>query len=547
LGINNKIEQTVSFLDHLDLGISVIDSEFYLVFANKKFLEIMDLPDDLMVVGKTHLSDVFRYNALRDEYGPGDVEEQVLARLELAAKFESHSFERTRPDGAVIKVDGNPLPDGGFITTYTDVSELHASRTALEKANTKLDERVRNRTKELANRQVEITQKESILETVMQNVDTGITLLDKDLKLTLWNDRYFELLNCPEELLFTGATVETILRGINQSPNSGENFSDEEYEVIMESLRSFSPYNSIRKQKNGKYLEVKRQPTPAGLLITVADVSHQKSAEITLRQNNEILEEKVQERTQELRSAKELAEKASSTKSQFLANMSHELRTPLNAIIGFSELLSMEDYTIIDQQKRVEYAKDINSAGAHLLQVINDILDVAKIEANQINLLEQELEIESIVGSCLQMVSVAAEQQSITLRTDFPKNLPYLYADPTRIKQVLSNLLSNSIKFTDPDGEINVQVRTLPDRGLSISVIDTGIGIPSDHIDHVQTQFGQIQSTYNRNHQGTGLGLSLVRLLTEAHGGKFKLESKLGVGTTAHIILPAERVIFAAA
>ncbi|MBL4667627.1 MAG: PAS-domain containing protein [Sneathiella sp.] len=524
-----------------------MSADFYLVYTNKKFLEIVDLPQELMVIGKTHLSDVFRYNAKRGEYGDGDIEEQVSLRMELASKCEPHSFERTRPDGAVIKVDGNPLPDGGFITTYTDVSELHASRIALEKVNNKLDERVRSRTKELASRTAELSEKATTLETVMQNVDTGITLLDKDLKLTLWNDRYFELLNCPEELLFVGATVETILKEINQGPDSGEEFSDDEFETIIKSLKNFEPYQSVRKQKNGQFLEVRRQPTPAGLLVTVADVSDQKNAEAVLRQNNEILEERVEERTRELRSAKEFAEKASSTKSQFLANMSHELRTPLNAIIGFSELLSMNDYSIIDQEKRSEYAKDINSAGVHLLQVINDILDVAKIEANQIDLLEQELELESIIGSCIQMVSVTAKNRSITLSTEYPDNLPYVYADPTRIKQVVANLLSNAIKFTDPDGEITVRVRILADRNLSISVIDNGIGIPQEQIGHVQTQFGQIQSTYNRNHQGTGLGLSLVRLLTEAHGGRFELESELGVGTTAHIILPAERIISVAA
>ena len=246
---NSNIGLTDLCLDYLDLGISVMSADFYLVYTNKKFLEIVDLPQELMVIGKTHLSDVFRYNAKRGEYGDGDIEEQVSLRMELASKCEPHSFERTRPDGAVIKVDGNPLPDGGFITTYTDVSELHASRIALEKVNNKLDERVRSRTKELASRTAELSEKATTLETVMQNVDTGITLLDKDLKLTLWNDRYFELLNCPEELLFVGATVETILKEINQGPDSGEEFSDDEFETIIKASKILS---LIRASENRK-------------------------------------------------------------------------------------------------------------------------------------------------------------------------------------------------------------------------------------------------------------------------------------------------------
>ncbi|MBE7637692.1 PAS domain-containing protein [Sneathiella sp. P13V-1] len=533
---------TASCFDYLDQGISVTDAEFKLVFCNKQFMEILELPEEMFLSGDTTLEDVFRYNALRGEYGEGNIEDQVKERLDLARLRKAHSFERIRPDGTVIKVVGNPLPDGGFVTTYTDVTDNYNDRHALEIANRLLDERVRQRTEELNNSKQELSDKAMTLEMVMANVTSGLALFDKDHKLSVWNDQFFDMTDFPSYLSIKGTPAREFIQFDVDKYQYGLNATIDTTDKILEHFDTDIHLQFMHHRKNGRIFDIHYLPIAAGVLVSLTDITDQKKAEDFLRRNNEILEEHVQERTAALQTAKEQAENASASKSAFLANMSHELRTPLNAIIGFSELLMMNDYELINKEKRHEYSEGINSAGVHLLQVINDILDVAKIEANQVNLMDQELELHSLLESCKQLVSVAAEKRNLSVTTIMQEGLPYILGDPTRLKQIIVNLLSNAVKFTDPGGEVKIDVGRCDRGGVRISVIDSGIGIAKENIAHVLTQFGQIHSAYNREHQGTGLGLSLVRLLTEAHDGFFKLESELGVGTRAHVHLPAERL-----
>jgi len=529
-------------LGYLDQGFSLVCSEFNIIYVNERFNELLELPKELTTVG-TSLAEIFRYNAMRGEYGDGDVEKLVEERMVLARKREAHSFERIRPDGVVLKIDGTPTSDGGFVTTYTDITELYNSRKELEKTNQELDERVQRRTEMVALREAELSEKAKALETIMESVDTGLALFDDSRNLVASNQQFIDILEYPQSFKEPGTHGNVFYE---YNVKRGEYTTDEDEQHMQRNLnaaRDKEPYQTIRKRHNGRYINIAAQPTDNGLLMTYTDVTEQKKAEDILRHNNEVLEERVEERTAELKAAKEMAENASQSKSQFLANMSHELRTPLNAIIGFSELLMMDDYTIMDKEKRAEYSKDINAAGAHLLQVINDILDVAKIEANQINLAETPCDLKSIINPCVQMLSVQADKQNITLKTDIPQDLPLMTGDPTRIKQIIANLLSNAVKFTDPGGCICTFVSMQENGDISVSVQDNGIGIAESDIELVQTQFGQVQSSYNRNHQGTGLGLSLVRLLTEAHNGFFNLSSALGEGTTATVHFPAERVL----
>jgi two-component system, cell cycle sensor histidine kinase PleC len=244
-------------------------------------------------------------------------------------------------------------------------------------------------------------------------------------------------------------------------------------------------------------------------------------------------------RNQELQAAKLGAERANRSKSQFLANMSHELRTPLNAIIGFAELLHNQTFGPIQQPRYVEYAQDIHASGVHLLSLINDILDMAKIEAGRVELNEGRVRLSECIAASARLVRHRAAEARVSLAIHLDEDLPDLIADERAVRQILLNLIGNAIKFTPADGSVRVSAR-LEAGCVELSVVDTGIGIAAEHLATVLTPFGQVANELTRDHAGTGLGLPLVKSLAELHGGSFGLSSEVGRGT-ATVRFPAWR------
>ena len=251
----------------------------------------------------------------------------------------------------------------------------------------------------------------------------------------------------------------------------------------------------------------------------------------------DISERKAQEDA--LTRTRDEAESASRAKTQFLANMSHELRTPLNAVIGFSEILNRELFGALGEARYRDYARLIHESGEHLLNVVNDILDMSKIEAGKFKIVKEPFDVGSLVKSCCDIMRHTAEQRSLSLIVDVAPCIPELPADKRACKQMLLNVISNAIKFTDPGGWVRVSAREV-DGNVAFSVADNGIGIAEADLPKLGNPFVQANNSYDRSYDGAGLGLSVVKGLARLHGGSLELRSALGQGTTATITLPVE-------
>jgi signal transduction histidine kinase len=243
----------------------------------------------------------------------------------------------------------------------------------------------------------------------------------------------------------------------------------------------------------------------------------------------------------ELMRTREAAEKATRVKSEFLANMSHELRTPLNAIIGFSEAIKLGMFGALSNRYR-EYGGHVFSSGTHLLQLVDDILDISKLEAGRFELEEAEVDVHAVVRSVMPLVQGLAEKSEVTIREDIGPPLPLIYGDARRIQQAVLNLVSNAIKFTPQGGEVQVSAMETAG-GIRINVSDSGIGMTADQIPVALQPFRQIKSRFRSSFSGTGLGLPITKHLVELHGGTLTIASQVNVGTTVTICLPAARII----
>ncbi len=293
---------------------------------------------------------------------------------------------------------------------------------------------------------------------------------------------------------------------------------------------------------SGELKLIRKDGTVANVLSTTAtiELSQKRRYQVTT-----VMDITLRKRMEEsLRMAKEQADAANRAKSTFLANMSHELRTPLNAIIGFSEMIIKETFGALNNQKYKGYLDDIHSSARHLLEIINEVLDMSKIEAGRIDLDETEIDLHELIRSVTRMMASRAFGNNIKLEMDLSDSVTHLNADERLLRQVLINLIANAVKFSNPGGHVLVTSERLRDGSTQIIIKDEGIGIPKEKIQQAMEPFGQISDRpENAFYQGTGLGLPLAKAMIELHDGILQLESDLGKGTSAIITLPSFRTL----
>ncbi|MHA1597415.1 MAG: sensor histidine kinase, partial [Alphaproteobacteria bacterium] len=296
------------------------------------------------------------------------------------------------------------------------------------------------------------------------------------------------------------------------------------------------------------------------LTVLVNEILHRRQMEREIRLNNDELEENIDKRTAQLRHeveerktveknlliAKDAAENATRAKSEFLANMSHELRTPLNAILGYSEAISMETFGPINNEKYAEYLRIIHNSGDHLLGLINEVLDISAIEAGKLELKEENIDVVASIDAMIALLEPKARKKQLQVSYEDRRELPPLFGDERRIKQVILNLLSNAIRYTLEKGRIEVRADIDESNAIWISISDTGIGMSEADIVTALETFGRVHNYQIQENSGTGLGLPLVKSLVELHGGSLRIESTPAVGTTVTVRFPARRSIYAA-
>jgi signal transduction histidine kinase len=373
---------------------------------------------------------------------------------------------------------------------------------------------------ERAKRLARLENEHSLLRNTLENIGEGLSVFAPDGRLIAWNSRFVELLDLGG-VVGPGTPLRKILLHQAIRGDFGDVEPEEEASRRLEAFRRDVPMVRERTTQKGRILRLRRSALRDGSVLTLYD---------------DVTELKESERKQIL--ARSQAEFANRSKSDFLANMSHELRTPLNAIIGFSEVIANEIFGPIRNPKYLEYLNDIHDSSLHLLSIINDVLDMSKIEAGRLELCKETVRIRTVVRDAVRMVEKRAEESGIELVTDLSDEDGTIWADERALKQIFLNLLSNSVKFSKSGSKVTIRGMINGSSFASFEVEDSGVGMTEEELHRALQPFGQARAATTRNYGGTGLGLPITKGLVEAHGGTLAIASHPGSGTLVRVLLP---------
>jgi len=500
-------------IESISDAFALYDADDRLILYNSRYIDYEICPPGMNPLGM-RFEDIARAmstSSVAPVEGKSNPEKWLHHRLERHRNPPAEPVEVEVSTGRWLRVSEQRTADGGYVATWSDITRLKNAEHRLLSAIAVFNE--------------------------------GFVLYDKDDKIALFNQRFLDLHPRLAQMTKVGVQREDMLRqGI--ANGQFEDIGEDPEAWIAEELRWAQETDSSvveRRLADDHWVMVSRAGLPGGGFVgLVADLTEMKAHQAELERTQLKLRQQTQSLTQlaeQLRTARIAAETANQAKSRFLAHMSHELRTPLNAILGFADVIRQHMFGEISPSRYRDYAQYIHESGSHLLEMINDVLDLSKIEAGKFELKIETLDAPAIAQAGSKLVLGMAKENGVNLILD-SDICPIIHGDSRAVKQIIINLLSNGVKFTARGGFVTLQIREIGDIGAEIVITDTGIGMSKDDIEKALDPFGQIDGTLARRHRGTGLGLPLVKNLAEMQRGFITIDSAPSRGTRVSVFLP---------
>ncbi len=470
-------------LESIPVALCAFDQDQNLIARNGLYQSVLGLPDHLFCQSPTSFASILEFQITQGEFGPGEHRDVLADRLSQVQQGMALQVERTRPDGTVLDIRSAPMPGGGFVTTFSDITDRHRA-------------------------QAQSMQNMQLLRGAIDSIDEAFVIFNADDRLLYCNEKYRRLYAAVSDVIAPGVSFEDIVRvGVTRGQYPDAVGREESWVVQRLALHRMPNHSTVQRLSDGRVMRVIERALPDGSSVGYC-------IDIT-----------------DLVRATEEAQAANVAKSRFLATMSHEIRTPMNGILGMAQLLNQPG---LSERDRQEYAKTVLSSGQSLLTLLNDILDLSRIEAGRLELDNTHVTPAELLRETAALFVGAARNKGLHLRHHWlgPKGAQYL-TDAYRLRQMLSNLIANAVKFT-PKGHILVCAEEVNQDGLraeiEFSVTDTGVGIALDKQAQLFEAFSQADSSTTREYGGSGLGLSIVSRLASLFGGAAGVNSEPGQG-----------------